>query len=211
MTAINTNLDKICAQYGMELLSLPERLYDEVNRLIEEICENSKNKEDIYKNKKEIEEKINNRSDWTDSMKEFVVFQLAYILNNKKNRIIKSDKDFEKLKQDIKKEKLSFSPETFETEITKAISILVEDGPFAYIIWLKSQDKEPHRTMLIQTARLLNHLHLVGINTNDDLKAKTEEEFLNIAEDITKTLFIKTVIERMLIYARYKAKAMQHK
>ena len=199
MTAINTNLDKICAQYGMELLSLPERLYDEVNELIE--GSNSKD-EFIGKNY--------DQSNWEQPLKDFFAFKLVDPLKDLKSKL-NSTKDSDKAYQRLKKEKLSFSPETFETEITKAISILVEDGPFAYMIWLKSQDKEPHRTMLIQTARLLNLLYLSEIDTNDDLKAKIEEEFLNIAEDITKTLFIKTVIERMLIYARYKAKAMQHK
>ena len=105
-----------------------------------------------------------------------------------------------------------FSPSAFETEINKALGILVEDGPFAYIIWLKSQDKEPHRAMLIQTAIILQKLGIINtISSDENLKDKIEKAFLDeISTDLTKTLLVKTVLEKMLIYARYKAKAMQH-
>lgn len=79
------------------------------------------------------------------------------------------------------------------------------------MIWLKSQDKEPHQAMLIQTGRILGELNVIKkIGTNENLKAKIEDKFLNALSDLTKALFIKTILEKMLTYARYKAKAMQN-
>ena len=66
--------------------------------------------------------------------------------------------------------------------------------------------------MLIQTARILMELNLIkDISTDKDLKEELEKAFLEeISSDLTKILFVKTILEKMLIYARYKAKAMQH-
>ncbi len=53
-------------------------------------------------------------------------------------------------------------------------------------------------------------MSLKKIGTNENLKAKIEDKFLNALSDLTKALFIKTILEKMLTYARYKAKAMQN-
>ena len=190
------NLDKICAEYGMDLLKFPETLYKEATKILQ----NSSSKED-FKGKNYDESK------WTKGLKEFKNYNLINPLQDLKNRV-KKNNQFDKLKE----KPPSFNSSTFETEITKALGILVEDGPFAYMIWLKSQDKEPHRAMLIQTARILSKVNLIEhIEANKDLKEVIEEQFLKLSKDLSKLLFAKTILEKMLIYARYKAKAMQHK
>ena len=192
-----TNLDKTCAEFGIDLLELPKKLYEKANVIIKD----SSNLEDL---------KTKNYS-WNDeenSCKDFCGYDLVNPLKNIQVRV-KNDDDFNKLKD--RENPLTFDSKSFETEITKALGILVEDGPFAYMVWLKSQDKEPHRAMLIQTARILQKLKLIEIDTTDNLKEKIENSFLNeISSDLTKTLFTKTILEKMLIYARYKAKAIQH-
>ncbi|GAB6161037.1 hypothetical protein JCM12298_01960 [Desulfothermus naphthae] len=189
-----TNLDKTCAEFGIDLLEFFKKTYEKINELIKS-CRNLSDlrtksyKENGGENKK---------------LEEFGNYSLGIIKDSLKN-----DNDFNKLKK--KDKPLNFDSKSFETEITKALGILVEDGPFAYLIWLKSEDKEPHRAMLIQTARILQKLKLMEIDTSDDLKEKIEFSFLNeITSDLTKTLFTKTILEKMLIYARYKAKAIQH-
>ena len=195
-TTNTINLDKTCAEFGMNLLEFPKKLYEKANMIIK----NSSNLNDF---------KIKNYS-WTEEeskCQNFYSFNLIDPLKAAQGKI-KNDNDFNKLKK--KDEPLNFDPKIFETEITKALGILVEDGPFAYMIWLKSQDKEPHRAMLIQTARILRELGLIKeINSSQDLKK--EDKFLSeISSNLTKTLFAKTILEKMLTYARYKAKAMQH-
>ncbi len=189
------NLDKICAEYGMDLLKFPEILYNEAKKILQD----SDSQEDF-------EGKNYDESNWTEGLKEFKNYNLINPLQYLKNRV-RNNNQFDKLKE----KPPSFNSSTFETEITKALGILVEDGPFAYMIWLKSQDKEAHRAMLIQTARILTDLKLIKeINPNSDLKQEIENYFIGLSDDLSKLLFAKTVLEKMLIYARYKAKAMQH-
>ncbi len=194
---ININLDKTCAEFGIDLLELFKKLYEKTNIIIK----SSSDLDDF---------KIKNYS-WTEKeskCQNFYSFNLINPLKEVQVKI-KNNNEFNKLKN--KDNPLNFDPKIFETEITKALGILVEDGPFAYMIWLKSEDKEPHRAMLIQTARILHKLKLIEIDTSNDLKEKIENSFLNeISSDLTKTLFTKTILEKMLIYARYKAKALQH-
>ncbi|SDN71786.1 hypothetical protein SAMN04488516_10592 [Desulfonauticus submarinus] len=112
------------------------------------------------------------------------------------NKNIADSLTFEKRKKKVK---------SFETEITKALGIIVEDGPFAFLIWLESQKDDPHIAMMSITKELLLKLKLI-----EDSNIDIEKKFLKLSEDLTKTLFVKTILEKMLIYARYKAKAMQH-
>lgn len=240
-TTNTINLDKTCAEFGMNLLeefSLlnTDMLSNEVDfDGLEGIVDNFKfthnesnldiNKRDDYKI--QLENKINeiikniSQNNKLKLVKKYLIITWGLYPFEKK---LIDDFNFSKLKE-VEKEKnriqkltnnfqikFEFSASNFETEITKALGILVEDGPFAYMVWLKSQDKEPHRAMLIQTARILKELKLIAdIATSENLKEKLENVFLgNIASDLTKTLFVKTILEKMLTYARYKAKAMQH-
>jgi hypothetical protein len=193
---MQTNLDKICAEYGMDLLNLPKKLYDETNNLVK----SSSNFADFKR-------KNYDKTNWKDSLKNFLEYGLINPLEYLQNKINR-EKKIDELKE--KNHPLNFDSKSFETEITKALGILVEDGPFAYFIWLKSQDKEPHQAMIIQTARILMELNLIkDISTDKNLKEELEKAFLEeISTDLTKTLFVKTILEKVLIYARYKAKAM---
>ena len=236
---VQTNLDKICAEYGMDLLNKFSSL--DIERLkrsvtfngLENIVEQfkyDKDEKEIDKSKineysQKLQEKFNQivekECNDLNEIEKFITITWALYPFGKK---LYQDVDFSKIKE-ISKEKerikklinnfeikFTFSASQFETEITKALGILVEDGPFAYFIWLKSQDKEPHQAMLIQTARILMELNLINdISPDKDLKKELENAFLEeISSDLTKILFVKTILEKMLIYARYKAKAMQH-
>ncbi len=189
-----TNLDKICAEYGMELLAFPKKLYEETYKILQE-C-NTKN---------DFNDKNYNDSQWSEDLKAFRNYQLVDPLEDLRRRLNNISFD------NIKDNPPLLNSSNYETEITKALGILVEDGPFAYMIWLKSQDKEPRRAMLIQTARILAKLKITeNIDVNEDLKKKIEDEFLKLSRDLSILLLAKTILEKMLIYARYKAKAMQH-
>jgi hypothetical protein len=93
-----------------------------------------------------------------------------------------------------------------EKIINKAIGILIEEGLLAYAIWLESENEED---IIKSSYNLLKDK--VGI-INEDYKGK---ESLRIAilnefsSSIQKTLLAKQILERMLVYARYRAKALQ--
>jgi len=234
------NLDKICAEYGMNLLEEFKEInlstninFEELKNLVNVFKDRSVNtnfdvsrkEEYIQKLNEKISERINDivQSDYTEIKKYILIswffLPLMRAVTDKKNvfsdqyrKIDKEKNRINKLIKDQKKQlEFNFSPSNFETEITKALGILVEDGPFAYMIWLKSQDREPHIAMLIQTARILAELKVIDkIETSKNLKEEIEKGFLNLSEDLSKLLFVKTILEKMLIYARYKAKAMEN-
>ena len=187
------NLDKICAEYGIDLLNLPNKLYAETNQIIKKSLSLTDFQNTNYSLK-----------DWDEKCKKFFEYNLINPLKTFQKKI-KNENEFFSLKNKL----ISLDVRSYETEITKALGILVEDGPFAYLIWLKSQDKEPHRAMIIQTACLLEKVKLIDkIEPSKDLEI--EKIFLeNITDDIPKLILAKTLLEKMLIYARYKAKAMQ--
>ena len=92
-----------------------------------------------------------------------------------------------------------------ERETNKALGILIEDGPFAYSVWLESKNEAPHKSINNQSIGILKDENVSLINNNN-----LREGVLNdIASDLNKLILTKKVLERMLIYARYRAKALQ--
>ena len=52
---------------------------------------------------------------------------------------------------------------------------------------------------------------MIEIDKTKDVKEELENKFLNeIGSDLNKLILTKTLFEKMLIYARYKTKAMQY-
>jgi len=98
-----------------------------------------------------------------------------------------------------------------ETAITNALGVLVEDGPLAFAIFLESRKgkNEPNEyDKLIELTKDFLKNESINILKN---AGKLSEQLLNIATDISQLILTKTLLEKMLIYARYKTKAMQHK
>lgn len=98
----------------------------------------------------------------------------------------------------------STNSKELEREINKALGILVEDGPFAYSIWLESENKSAHKLMITKSLEILK----TGISLT--AKDKLRDAILtDISSDHNKLFLTKQVLERMLVYARYRAKAIQ--
>ncbi len=100
-----TNLDKICAEYGMDLLNIPKKLYESANKEIKS-CSNLQ----------ELKAKDYDRSELQNSLIEFLGFKLVDPLAEAKEW---REKDFTKKKRS--EESLEFNPKEYETEITKAL------------------------------------------------------------------------------------------
>ena len=94
-----------------------------------------------------------------------------------------------------------------ERTLTKALGILIEDGLFAYAIWLESEDE---KEIIDKSFELLKDKANLIVRDYGNSKEKLRKAILEeIASDIQKTLLARQLLERMLIYARYRAKALQ--
>jgi len=94
-----------------------------------------------------------------------------------------------------------------ETIVTKALGVLIEDGLFAYAIWLERGSK----TEKNYTAKIIEKsLDLIRDRVNITSKNSLIDATLEISENIQKTLLARQLLERMLVYARYRAKAIQN-
>jgi len=95
----------------------------------------------------------------------------------------------------------------FERIVTKALGILVEDGLLAYAIWLES---EKESEIINSSFELLKEkIGIIQKNYNNNIEKLRKAILKEIAPDIQKTLLARLLLERMLIYARYRAKALQ--
>jgi len=107
--------------------------------------------------------------------------------------------------------------------ITKAIGILSTDGPFAYIVWLEYRGSlkpapnniEENTAQIIheKSFEVLKHEDFIGKDVKDYKKLRDiligQDETTGICTDIYQMFFVKSVIEKMLTYALYKAKSLQ--
>ena len=99
-----------------------------------------------------------------------------------------------------------------ETVITNALGVLVEDGPFAFAIFLESRKgkNEPNEyDNLIELTKNFLSDESINLLSSTEKFANLSDLLLKITDDILKLILAKTLLEKMLIYARYKAKAMQ--
>jgi len=92
----------------------------------------------------------------------------------------------------------------FERTVTKALGILIEDGLLAYSIWL---EKEGELKIIDKSFKLLKSAGI--IKDENSSKDKLRKAALIISENIDTTLLARQLLERMLVYARYRAKALQ--
>lgn len=96
-----------------------------------------------------------------------------------------------------------------ENTATKALGVLQENGVYACFLYLFAKEKDNGKQLSQQMCQLLND---VGLG---DAPAHSEEvsgvlRFVNehISQDIERLLLAKEVLEQMLTYVRYGAKAM---
>ncbi len=98
--------------------------------------------------------------------------------------------------------------EKLETIANKALGVLIEDSLFAYAVWLKSRsEKEKKYAERIEnkSLKLLKSKDVSLTDKNDLITAIRDD----ITTSIHKTLLARQLLERMLVYARYRAKALQ--
>ena len=104
-------------------------------------------------------------------------------------------------------------------EIDKLLGVLSRDGVYATWVWSKKQFKKKKDssdqnkpTVDEIFEKFVDLLKLVDNNLLQSLRKGSnydyEKFFQRISEDLTKLLFLKQLMEKTLIYARYHAKAL---
>lgn len=89
-----------------------------------------------------------------------------------------------------------------ENLITKSLGVLQENGVYAYFLYLAYRKANPIKE---QSLALLCHNKIELINSIDG--KDHFDKIRELTEDLDKLLFARQLLDQMLIYARYHAKA----
>jgi len=103
--------------------------------------------------------------------------------------------------------------------IDKALGVLANDGVYAYYVFCKSKDKPGREQQPFTEIFVTNVIKKIGNyidikcrkednRTNNSKRDANEVFFEKLSEDLNNLLFFKELLERVLIYARYHAKAI---
>lgn len=93
---------------------------------------------------------------------------------------------------------------TDEVVIQKSLGVLQEDGLFAFILFLEAKNEPIRCSILKKVAELLDDVNLTYTNKKD-----IREKILEITENMDDMFLAKDLIEKTLVYARYRAKAIK--
>ena len=98
-------------------------------------------------------------------------------------------------------------PSDVENTMTKALGVLQEDGVYACFLYLLAREKENGAVVVDEMLNLLSSLPFgwqKPTNDNNDILRFIRE---HVTKDLDRLLLAREVLEQMLIYARYGAKA----
>ena len=101
--------------------------------------------------------------------------------------------------------KLSSSDKTktkLKNLIDKSLGVLANNGVYAYYVYIISQKSDKATELFLDD--LKDIFNIIG-NYNP---SNRETYFQTIAQDLHKLLFLKQLLEKTLVYARYHAKAL---
>jgi len=88
----------------------------------------------------------------------------------------------------------------YKNELEKSLGVLSNDGVYAYYVYVKS--KKVDDILLNQIESIKKYC----LNSSDS--NNWQEFFEKLSEDLSSLLFFREILEKILIYARYHAKAM---
>lgn len=126
-------------------------------------------------------------------------------------RLVDEDKDG-KDRTDSKGIKKAAS--SADNTVTKALGVLQENGVYACFLYLKAKEKENGDVVIEEMLNLLDELGFgwgKPKDKNGRVDTRAEAVLKHVAEKVTdnleRLLLAKETLEKMLIYARYGAKA----
>ena len=198
------NIDKKCAKYGFDICSYLDTIENKINGLLEEV-------DSI--NLVEIVEKVKNELNGIHQFNEFNTYVKTSELEKLEQIAEKIQKNSlvneEKIEKFFKacKNTISTSAKEYENAIRKTLGILTNDGIFATIVWIESNEGDgEYRAIKYQTSKFLSEIIGNMFSGNPD---NLREEMLNVCNDIHQMFFVKQILEQMLIYALYRARSLR--
>ena len=109
---------------------------------------------------------------------------------------------FEIVEEIKKKEK---DQTKYKNEIDKVLGVLSNDGVYAYYVYVNSKKIED--VFLEKIKAILEYIDIRDTNENS-INELNQEFFETLSENLSDLLFFREILEKILIYARYHAKAM---
>ena len=91
----------------------------------------------------------------------------------------------------------------YKSEIEKALGVLSNDGVYAFYVYVKAKKVDAVFLEKIRPVVVVVAIHELPLE-ND----KWQDFFEVLSKDLNSLLFFREILEKILIYARYHAKAM---
>ncbi|WP_026485649.1 hypothetical protein [Caldanaerobius polysaccharolyticus] len=100
------------------------------------------------------------------------------------------------------------NPSEIENTVTKALGVLQENGVYACILYLLAKEKGNGIKVVEEMLNLLEELPF-GLGRPSSLEPTAVLKFISdkVTKELERQLLAKELLEQMLIYARYIAKA----
>lgn len=97
-----------------------------------------------------------------------------------------------------------------DNTITKSLGVLQENGVYACFLYLLAKEKENSDVVVEEMLSLLDGLDFGwGKPANNGAEAVLKHITEKVTDDLERLLLAKEILEQMLIYARYGAKARE--
>jgi len=90
--------------------------------------------------------------------------------------------------------------------IDKALGVLSSNGVYAYYVFIISQKEKEAKEIFLDS---LKELFKAAKNKENYEKSNPQKYFLDVSSNLYRLLFLKQLLEKTLIYARYHAKALE--
>ncbi len=97
----------------------------------------------------------------------------------------------------------------FENSLTKALGVLQENGLYACFLYLYAREKDNGEKLAAEMLALLRGLRLPAPPEGANRETVLQRLANDLTTDLSALLLAHQALERMLIYARYHAKAQQ--
>jgi len=91
------------------------------------------------------------------------------------------------------------NPKEMETLINKSLGVLSSNGVYALWLFLRSENGD-------KNIDVVDFIKRFSIELNG---TSEEDKLINLSDNIQNLLFAKEVLEKTLVYARYRAKAVK--
>ena len=92
----------------------------------------------------------------------------------------------------------------YKNEIDKALGVLSNDGVYAYYVYARA--KKIDKIFINEIQEIKRFVSVKGVK---DTQGLNQDYFEKLSQDLPSLLFFREILEKILIYARYHAKAME--